>query len=89
MKPLQASVFLYSYIKMCAYCLCTFAHTFHRELQKGTYDRPVLLLHPEHSAALSDAKPLNRSLIKSYITAQQMLTVTVFFFFFNRALLLL
>lgn len=27
-----------------------------RALQKGRYDRPVLLLHPQHSNALSEAK---------------------------------
>ncbi|CAB1413985.1 unnamed protein product [Pleuronectes platessa] len=40
-------------------------------------DRPVLLLRPRHSTALSQAKPSNRSLIKSYITAEQLLGLTV------------
>lgn len=44
---------------------------------RGRYDWPVLPFQPRHSHVLSKAKPRNRSLIKTYITAQQMLSVTV------------
>lgn len=65
-----------TFISACEYCALLLCRTeSERVHHRGRYDWPALLFHPQHSRALSRARPENRSLIKIYITAQQMLSV--------------